>query len=267
MSKAVLLGPYVGSFTHEVLVFRPHIRYISHTMEDVELFVSSHANRSFLYDWIPPQNFLPIYEHITRNEPGQVGFIYDEITKTEFNQITKKIRSEIPQEDVEVHTLPYVKSTNGVSYYQKIHTPFVIPDCEIEHKDLSVVGIFDQSDDSKAVYDILSQEFDVVIVGDMNNGLEEHNILMKEVSSFDNPLKMFNYVNKSKLVVTNCQDWALICNCQGIPVFYWGEDNSQFKENGVMNFGNKKCTSICDMDPKSIVNMVKYCYNKLYGEK
>jgi len=266
MSTAVLLGPYVGSFTQEILVFRPHIRYISQTIDGSEIYISSHSNRSFLYDWIEPENFLPIYDHISRNEPGQVGFIYDEITKTEFNQITKKIRNDIEADDVEIHTLPYVKNTNGISYYQKTYSPFNIPDFEIDHTDLSIVAIFDKSDQSREVFDLLSEMFDVVVVGDMNNGLEDYNVLMKHPLYESNYLKMFNYIDKSKLVVTNCSDWALICNCQGIPVLYWGQNSSLFKDNGVMNFDNKKCTSICNMDSKSITDMVRYCYNRLYGE-
>jgi hypothetical protein len=264
MSKAVLLGPYVGSFTQEILVFRPHIRYISETVIGAELYVSSHSNRSFLYDWIKPSNFLPIYDHISRNEPGQTGFIYDEITKTEFNQITKKIRSEIDHSDVDIHTLPYVKSTNGVSYYQKLFSPFDIPDYDINHDDLNIVAIFNKSEQSQEVFDFISKMFNVVVIGDMNNGLEDDNVLMKNLDLSNNYLKMFNYINKSKLVVTNCSDWALICNCQGIPVYYWGTEHSLFKNNGVLNFGNNKCTSICNMDSQSVADMVGYCYKNLY---
>lgn len=267
MSKAVLLGPYVGSFTQEILVFRPHIRYISHTTNGADIYISSHSNRSFLYDWIKPDNFLPIFEHITRNEPGQSGFIYDDITKTEFNQITKKIRGEIECDDVDIHTLPYVKNTNGISYYQKVYEPFTIPEFEIDHTDLNIVAIFDKTDQSKEVFDIISKMFSVVVVGDMNNGLEEENVLMKNLDLSNNYLKMFNYVNKCKLVVTNCPDWALICNCQGIPVFYWGQENSMYKTGGIYHFGNDKCTSICDMDSDSIANMISYSYDKLYGSK
>jgi len=264
MSKAVLLGPYVGSFTHEILVFRPYIRYISHITEDAELFVSSHSNRSFLYDWIKPENFLPIYEHITRNEPGQVGFIYDEITKTEFNQITKKILSEIPYDETDFYTLPYVKNTNGISYYQKIYTPFTIPDFDFGHKNLNMIAVFDKSDESRQVFDLISEMFNVSVIGDMNNGLEDENILMKDLMFESTYLKMFNYINKCKLVITNCSDWALICNLQGIPVFYWGNQSSLFKSGGVMNFDNDRCTSICNMDAVDVASMVKYCYNNLY---
>lgn len=265
MSKAILLGPYVGSFTHEILTFRPHIRYISHTLGgEADLFVSSHANRSFLYDWVSPDNFIPIYEHISRNEPSQVGFIYDDITKTEFNQITKKIKTEIPYDDVESHTLPYVKSTAGISYFQKLYSPFDIPDIDVG--DVDVVVIMDKSDESSIIYELLSQVMNVTVIGDMNNGLEDENILMRHPVFHDNYLKMFNYIKKAKYVVTNCGEWALICNCQGYPVFYWGQESSLYKTSGVMNFGNNKCSSICSMEPKSIVNMIRYCYDKMYGD-
>ena len=264
MSKAVLLGPYVGDFTQEILVFRPYIRYISHTMDDMNIFISSHSNRSFLYEWIDPDRFLPIYDHISRNELNQTGFTYNDITKTEFNQITKKIRENIDFDDIDTFTLPYVKNTNGISYYQKFHTPFSIPDMEDDFGDISIVGIFDKSDQSIEVYDLLSDRFNISVIGDMNNGLEEHNKLMRNTDfSSNNYLRMFNYIKRSKLVVTNCRDWVLICNCQGIPVFYWGYDSSLYKSDGALNFGNKKCTSVCNMDSSSILDMINYSYKRL----
>ena len=264
MSEPVLLlGPYVGDFAHEILTFRPHMRYISHiTDPSTKVYISSHSNRSFLYDWIECDNFIPIYEHISRNEPCQSGFIHDEITKTEFNQITKFIRNQIPYDDVEIQTLPYVKSVNGISLYQKYYTPFVIPDVEIR-KNIDVVCIFDKSDNSKDVYYNLTNKLDVVVIGDMNNGLEERNILLKNIMFLDNYKLMFGYVNNSKLVVTNCSEWALISNLQGIPVFYWGSDFSLYKYSGVLNFDNKMCMSICEMSSESIVSMILYHYNNI----
>jgi len=263
MSKAVLLGPYVGDFANEILTFRPYIRYISHiTDPSTNIYISSHINRSFLYDWICKENFIPIYEHISRNEPSQNGFTHNDITKTEFNQITKFLRNGIQSESIEVYSLPYVKNTNIISLYQKFYTPFVIPQYNIKsHCD--VVCIFSKTEHSRDVYYNLSNKLDVVVIGDMNNGLEERNILLKNIMFLDNYKLMFNYVYKSKLVVTDCSEWALICNLQKIPVFYWGLDSSLYKENGIMNFENRKCMSVCDMDIKSIVQMIVYCYEKV----
>ncbi|MCK5016052.1 MAG: hypothetical protein KAS32_03180 [Candidatus Peribacteraceae bacterium] len=264
MSKSVLLGPYVGDFKQEVLVFRPYMRYISYISQEYEIFVSSHSNRSFLYDWVDDDNFLPIYEHISRNEVNQKGFIFQDITKTEFNQITKHIRDRIPFSDIDIHTLPYVKNTNGVSYYQKIYSSFTFPDIDIgESPDIVFIG--DKSDQSSEVYSLLSDQFDVTVIGDMNNGLETYNEILKTPNFSDNYLRMFNYISKAKMVVTNCSEWVLICNSQQVPVFYCGADSSLFKNDGILNFDNKKCTSICDMDSDTMVNMVKYSYNKMYG--
>jgi len=259
-NKSLLLGPYVGDFANEILTFRPYMRYISHiTDPSTNIYLSSHPNRSFLYDWVDTNNFIPIYEHISRNEPGQNGFVHEDITKTEFNQITKLIRNGIQSDTVEIHTLPYVKNTNTISLYQKFYTPFVVPHCNIlPHCD--VVCIFNNTDHSRDVYYNLSNRLDVVVIGDMNNGVEERNILLKNIMFLDNYMIMFNYIQKAKLVVTNCSEWALICNLQKIPVFYWGMESSLYKDGGIMNFGNKKCMSICEMDTKGIVDMIKYCY-------
>lgn len=263
MSRAVLLGPYVGDFANEITTFRPYMKYVSQIVDpDVCVYISSHTNRSFLYDWIPVSNFIPIYEHISRNELCQNGFIHSDITKTEFNQITKFIRSQIPHDDVEVQTLPYVKSVNSISLYQKIFKPFTIPNYNIK-EEVEVVGIFDNSEQSRNVYDIISKRFDVTVLGDMNNGLEYHNILLKNIKYLDNYLIMFNYIKKAKMVVTNCSEWVIICNLQKIPVFYWGPDFSLYKGVGVMNFENKKCMSLCSMDTDSISSMILYHFNNI----
>jgi hypothetical protein len=263
MSQAVLLGPYVGGFTHEILTFRPHMRYISHIIDpSTEIYISSHYNRFFIYDWIECDRFIPIYEHISRNEPGQCGFIHNDITKTEYNQITKTIRNQIPHDIVEIQNLPYVKNTNSVSLYQKYYTPFVIPPIDII-KHIDVIGIFDKSDQSRDVYYNLINSIDLTVIGDMNNGIEERNILLKNIIIDNNYLMMFNYIQNAKLVVTNCSEWALICNLQGVPVFYWGTDFSLYKVGGIMNFDNKRCMSICEMDEKSIIQMILHHYNNV----
>lgn len=265
MSKSVLLGPYVGDFANEILTFRPYMRYISHiTDPPADIYISSHINRSFLYDWIPVDRFIPIYEHISRNEPSQTGFIHSDITKTEFNQITKFIRNQIPCDTVEIQTLPYVKSVNGISIYQKIYTNFTIPEYHTESVD--IVGIFDNSKQSSEVYDISSKNHDITVLGGMNNGLEDMNILLKNIKYLDNYLIMFNYIKNAKMVVTNCGEWALICNIQGIPLFYWGSDFSLYKGNGILSFNNKKCMSVCEMDSNSISTMISYHYKNITGE-
>jgi hypothetical protein len=263
MLKSVLLGPYIGDFANEILTFRPYIRYITHiTPPLTKIYISSHTNRSFLYDWINRDMFIPIYEHISRDEPNQSGFIHTGITKTEFNQITKTVRNKIDCDSVEIQTLPYVKNTNTISLYQKYYTPFVIPYYNVTNH-CDVICIFNKSDQSRDVYYNLTNKIDVTVIGDMNNGLEERNILLKNIMFLDNYLIMFNYVKQSKLVITNCSEWALICNLHQIPVFYWGAEASMYKENGVMNFENKKCMSICEMDTKNIVDMIQYCYNNI----
>lgn len=263
MTEAVLLGPYVGDFTHEILTFRPYIRYITQITEpNVDIFISSHSNRSFLYDWISEDRFFPIFEHITRNELSQKGFIYQDITKTEFNQITKSIKNQINSDTIDVYNLPYIKSTNSISIYQKVFRPFKVPSIEVPESD--IIFIADQSDNAREVFEKISKTFNVIVIGNMNNGLEEYNILLKEPIIDNNYLKMFNMIQKTKMVVTNCHEWAFICNLQKLPVLYWGNEFSLYKSSGILNFGNDKCMSLCDMEPDSIVDMIKYNYKKLY---
>jgi len=262
-NRAVLLGPYVGDFANEILTFRPYVRYISHiTDPSTNIYISSHINRSFLYDWICEDNFIPIYEHISRDEINQNGFTHNDITKTEFNQITKFIRNKIDSDTVEIQTLPYIKNTKSISLYQKFYTPFVIPQYPTEIE-CDVVCVLSKSIQANEVFYNITNKLDALVIGDMNNGVEKRNVLLKNIMFLDNYRLMFNYIHRAKLVVTDCSEWALICNLQKIPVFYWGPDSSLYKDNGIMNFENKKCMSVCDMDIKSIVQMIVYCYEKV----
>jgi hypothetical protein len=263
MSKAVLLGPYIGDFTHEIITFRPYIRYITEITEPgVDIYISSHSNRFFLYDWISPDNFIPVYEHITRDEPNQNGFIHETITKTEFNQITKVIKSKISSDDVEVYNLPYVRNTTGISLYQKVFSSFSIPYIDID-TDVDIVCIFNQENQPKEIYHTLLNSYKIEVMGNMNNGLEEYNPLMRNVMFLNNYLIMFNYINKANMVITNCSEWVIICNLQAIPVFYWGPEFSLFKSSGIMNFDNNRCMSVCDMGTDTIISMIKYHYKSV----
>lgn len=266
MNKSVLLGPYIGSFTQEILSFRPYIKYISEILSsDTNIYISSHSNRSFLYEWIDADNFIPVYEHLTRNEPSQVGFIHEKVTKTEFNQISRFICNQIGKDKIDVYNLPYAKNVNGISYYEKLYTPFSIPELEIE-EDVDVVGVFNTSPQSKEVFNELQKIFNVLVIGNMNNGIEDNNIILKNIIFMNNYIKMFNYIKKAKLVVTNCNDWVVICNLQKIPVFYWGSDFSLYRSESIFNFDNKKCKSICEMDTGDIIKMIKFYYNQFSGE-
>ena len=147
----MLLGPYIGSFFHEITIFRPYIRYITSVSECDDVYISSHSNRSFLYNWIKPDHFIPIHEHLTREERSQIGYMHDDIIKSEYNQLIKRTKLSIDG-NVTNYTLPYIKSTNTIPYQQKEYTDYNFPDMDIEEDNDFIVLIPDKSDDIETLY-------------------------------------------------------------------------------------------------------------------
>ena len=123
-----------------------------------------------------------------------------------------------------------------------------------------IVFISDSSVESKELYDTLKTEYDINVMGNMSNGLEQENILLKDVDYFSSGyVTMMNHINDSKMVVTNCPVWAMICNLMKKHMVFWGATCSQFKAEGVYGFENYNTISV-DVDMKSVVDMVRYKY-------
>lgn len=260
MSKNILIGPYVGSFKHEMLTFLPYVNYLLSVLEYDDVYISSHYNRKFLYDDIPHSEFIPVYSNITRSELNQKGLIHDEITKQQYNQISKMIKTNIDGGISEHHTLPYIKATKTISYYQKKYKEYTYPDVEMDISKDTIVFIPDTSDESLVVYNSIKDTHNVVVIGDMNNGIAIDNVLLQQYNYFDIVYThMFNYIHKAKMIVTSCPEWAMICNIQGLPVIYWGEDSSMYKRDGIYGFDNQNIIALKSINS----NMVDYMYNKL----
>lgn len=258
MLKNLLIGPYIGSFKYEILTFRPYIQYLLSILEYDNVYISSHYNRSFLYDHIPNSQFIPIYSCITRDEINQVGYQYLDVNKQQYNKIVKSIKSNLTDLS-EHHSLPYIKSTNTISFYQKKLLPYVYPDIDIDINKDTICFIPDKSQESKDIYENIKTKYNVIVIGDINNGIEYDNILLKRFDYFDIVYKyMFNYIHKSLFVITSCPEWALICNIQNIPLVYWGNDSSMFKSDGVYGFNNNNI-SLKSMN----INMIKYMYENM----
>ena len=65
--KLIGFGPFLGDFESEVVTFRPYIKWVSEVTEinSENLFLFTHENRSFMYDWISEDNFLYVYKQLT----------------------------------------------------------------------------------------------------------------------------------------------------------------------------------------------------------
>jgi hypothetical protein len=61
------LGPFYGDFEQEITTFRPYVQYIIKHNPGKTVYVSSHINRRFLYDFIDFDKFIPVLENMTRD--------------------------------------------------------------------------------------------------------------------------------------------------------------------------------------------------------
>lgn len=264
MIKSVaVIGPYIGDLEQELFTFRPYAKYISSNIAVHEIYISSHFNRAFMYDWIPEENFIPVFESLTREEIKQHGYLHDDVTRTDYSQLIKHFKNHIKDMngkiDLQVYPPPYIKSTNTISIHQKEFSLLPFPKMDINKKGY-ISFVANKSDESEEVYGILNELYDIVVIGNMSNGLKDHNVLLKETDYFSNGYAaMLNYISNSKMLVTNCPVWGMVGNLLGKHMVFWGNSCSQFKASGVYGFDNKNSISV-DVGVRGFVDMVKYKY-------
>ena len=253
--KKLLIGPYIGSFKNEINIFIPYVNYLLDVLEYDKAVVSSHANREFLYNHVDV-DFCPVYGNITRNELCQKGIVFEGINKQQYNQISKMIKETIGGVS-EQYTLSYIKNQNNITTTQLLYKRFD----KAYTKTDKVVFIPDNSKICRELYHWLIEEnYNISVVGDMNNGLAVYNELLKRTDYSNIVYKMiFEQVHNSLFVITPCAEWALICNLQGIPVLYWGDMCSQYKSDGIYGFNNKNVISIRNFN----LSMIGYMHEKV----
>ena len=261
--SVVIIGPYIGDLEQELFAFRPHAKYITSTVEAHEVYISSHYNRAFMYDWIPEKNFIPVFESLTRDETKQHGFLHDDVSRSDYSQLVKHLKNKVKEVNgnvsIEVFSPPYIKSINTISIYQKEFSPLSFPKTSISKSD-NILFMVDQSKESKELYDTLKSQYDIIVVGNMSNGIETENVLLKSTDYFVNGyIDMMNYISGAKMLVTNCPVWAMIGNLMGVHMVFWGDTCSQFKSDGVYGFDNRNSISV-DLGGNAVIEMIKYKY-------
>lgn len=251
----LLLGPFIGDFEQECILFRPYARWLVEVLDFDKVYLGTHSNRRFMYeDFIQKDNIISIFENISRDEAGQVGYIHNTISQKDYQIFVKNLKEQVQAEencskkDMKLFNLSYIKSTPSVSIYKKLFSPVKnfnvsIPD---ELKD-RVVYIPDNSvkkDVHKKVYKFL-KEYDVLVIGDRHTRLQKKNIIIPRIDYFENGYKLiFKIISEAHAVICPVSFWTTICNQQEVPVFSWGKVVSQHKPGGIYHFGNDKSQTI-----------------------
>lgn len=276
--KILAVGPYIGNIEQELLTFRPYARWLTEVVEFDMIYISSHSNRSFLYDFIPTGNFIGVYENLSRDEYKQLGYIHEEISQRSYNVLVREFKDSIVEKEkcikrnIEVHNLNYIKSMPPYSIYNKIFEEISLPlniNIPETHKD-RIIFIPDGSEKIERlelIFRYLKSHYDCLVIGDIKTKLSNYNIILKNIDYFENGWKyIVKYISDAKAVITPISFWSSLANIQNVPLFSWGKFPSQHRDGGIYNFDNKNAVTIPadeETDIRRIINSIEDFLEKL----
>jgi len=255
--KILAIGPYVGNLEQEITTFRPYTEWLSSIVDYDEIIISTHHNRMFLYsNFIKKDNIIPIYQMFSRDELKQNGFIHEDILQKDYNFLIKNFKDDIiklgyRKKDIENVYIKYRKITVQYPIHNKKFSKIEIEEKYLLNEYNNKILYIPYKINQKIYYE------DVVVVGGIDCGLKEQNVLLNRLDYYQNGLKyLISLINNCKGVITPLSYYTLIANLQGIPVLSWGEDVSVYREGGMYNFGNKKCRILPTMDNTMLVKNI-----------
>ena len=263
-------GPYIGSFEQEILTFMPYSRWLSGAVDYNDIYLNTHKDRMWLYDFIPDDNKIPIETELSKDIKNQRGYINKNLSVKKYQELVKSFRDDIiikancNKKDIKLYYLNYIKSCPPYSIYNKIFSSL-----PVENAYLDGIGkltyIPHISGDKKLVYkvnDYIKKNYDYIIIGDYDIYLKEFNTLLRNYDGFNNSWKyMINYISKARAVICPLSFWTTICNLQSTPVFSWGEYVGQHKKDGIYYFNNNKSLIVPYnniLDGNKVISMMEY---------
>ena len=276
--KLIGFGPFLGDFESEVVTFRPYIKWVSEVTEinSENLFLFTHENRSFMYDWISTSNFLYVYKQLTRDELEQKGHQHLNVKQKDFNLLVKVFKESIVKargcnkKDIDIINLSYVKNPPVYPVYQKSFMKINVPDINIqeEYKNRVIYIPHNEKREGRAeeLYNFLRAEYDALIIGDLKINLDWDNVILKHIDYFENGFKyLIHILSKAKFVVCPTSFWTYLCNLQDVPVFSYGPTPGLYRPNGIYHLGNMKSMVIptdSETPVDSIIQMIEYFEKK-----
>lgn len=224
--NSVLVGPFIGDFESEINDFRPYSRWVYEILRPVNMFISTHFNRQFLYEgW---STVLPVCENYTRDEINQIGAINFNVTQKEMLILFKKVKYDLTNtfkinKDLLCINVPYSKVVRQKPPYKKIFTGVNIPKTPGDYI-LFIPSTKSTKNEVREIYDFLVENFNnVIISGDMKTHLYEKNDLLKDICYFNNIYyDITKLITNAKVVITPTSHWTTISMMQKTPVFSWG---------------------------------------------
>lgn len=282
MNKKMILiiGPFIGDFEQEILTFRPWARWLMDLYEnDPEfdsIYIHSHFNRFFMYDFISEDCLIPVYENLTRDEINQQEYIHTTIEPKDYNILIKNIKELIiekencSKKDIQMESLSYTKYIQPIPVFKKIFSKI---QCDIDIEEYTNKLVFIPSNVCKRkellkIKNFLKRYDDFIIIGDKKCKFKKDNSIINRIDYSENGYKLIiKIISSAKAVICPLSFWTTICNLQQVPVFSWGEQVGQHKESGIYNFGNKNCLAFPSSDMDVTLKMLKYFLQEIYDEQ
>lgn len=266
MFDVAAFGPFVGDWKYETFVFRPYIKWVSETINIDKIYVSSHTNRLFLYDWIDKDNRIPIYEDISRDETLQNGSLHKNVTRSDYNLFVRLYKEELSKKcNCYINYFP-LNYTNFFQYplycrlFSKIH---------INKKNNGGYYLFIPDETEKVetinkIYMMLTEEYgdDIIVCGDMKTRLNENNVVLSKKDYFENGYEyILSYINNAKAVICPMGFWTFLVNLQGKPVYSWVTDKGNTIYRNILD--GKKYTIVQTNNPNTVVKGFKEFIKKM----
>ena len=239
--SVLLAGPFVGSFSEELLSFRPYITWVSKVLNKQidSVVVSTHVNRMFMY-----QNAyttcIPIEREWTFDELNQVGILYKALNRRDYLNYTGKIVTQVSEEtkksreNIKIHNLNYTQNYQPCSDFQKIYTSIPIPTDikkSVTKDTILYIPSFEETEErAYKLYELLKINYNVIVIGDAKTHLQEKNLIMKRTDYLTNVYKcIIKWASECKMVVCPASHWTFLCKLQGVNVFSWGQNVAPYK--------------------------------------
>lgn len=240
--KSVAFGPYIGDFKFEVFYFLPYINWVKSILNPSDVYISSHFNRKFLYDGMYTQffNVNPIF---TADELGQKNHYNVNIFKNKYLTLEKEFKLLIEDIDKDIlhYSFEYNRFKMPCSTFQLMYKRLnYIYRYRYSNKILFIPFVSERESVINNMYKYLKEMLgdDLIVLGDCNTYLNEHNNLLKSVNYTSNVYQeMIDAISSCKAVITPSSFWTGIANLQGKNVFSWGDSISEYRD-GVHSFGN-----------------------------
>ena len=276
----LLLGPYIGSFKEEILNFRPYARWLYDVLDFDDIYLNTHSNRKFLYyDFIDPTHVISIFENISRDELSQIGYVHENINQKDYSLLLKGIKEYISskeginKKDIKQYSINYLRSTPQIEIYKKRFEKITLNKDDEKYKN-KIVFIPNEEGNKKIIFAIKEyldlENFDYVIAGDKRTYFQNENIVLERIDYFENGWKTnIQLITNAKLVITPIGHWATVSNLQSVPLFTWGENIGQYRENGIYHFNNKRCLAFPaddDTNVDNVIGMLNYFMKEVNNE-